>query len=88
MPLPGHRQSSAVTNPGPKSPIKDNRGTGARTPVTAFLQMPEQSGCESHTPGAAPGTPESPQHPGLSPGWQVESAAARGSSGWFLSIIK
>lgn len=84
-PHAGDHGDPPVPLPGHESPIKDNRGTGTRTPVAAFLQMPDRRECKSPNPGADPGTPESPehppetpQHPGVSPSWQVSPGGAEG----------
>lgn len=42
VPLLGHRQSSAVTNPSPEPPVKDNRGTGTRMPARRSQHVRER----------------------------------------------
>lgn len=79
-PLPGHRQSSAVTNPSPKLPSRTTvaRDEDTRLPIAAFMQMPERSGCESPMWAAARSTPGPPSTPPRDPAPLQNTSAPRG----------
>lgn len=73
VPLLGHRQSSAVTNPSPEPPVKDNRGAGTRMPARRSQHVRERwSRAGANLPPCRhPRTPPAPscraQHPSKTP---------------------